>query len=489
MLRSLYAKLALVLVALLALIGALYLVLTLYLAEMYRHEVSQGMNETLAEHLVADLPLMRDGEVNEEALKEAFHMMMVINPSIEIYLLDPEGEILAYSAPPGKVVRERLDLRPVRSFLEGSGTYPILGDDPRHPDRRKPFSAAVIDHEGERQGYLYVVLGGEIYDSAAEALGSSYILRLGLILLGGSLLVGLFAGLLLFRFMTRRLRRLSEAMETFERNGFAGEITVPGRSRFEPGDEIDRLGSTFRGMADRIREQIEELRRTDTLRRDLVASVSHDLRTPLAALRGYLDTLILKQGKLEPERQREYLSVALRHADRLGRLIDDLFELAKLEARLEPPEREPFRIGELVQDVAQKFRVPAESRGVRLEAEVGEGAPFVLAEIGLMERVLENLIDNGLRHTPPGGRVRIALAREGAGELEVVVEDTGRGIPADELPHVFDSFFRGRERDEAGSGLGLAITRRIIELHGSEIGVSSTLGQGSAFRFRLPVAS
>jgi signal transduction histidine kinase len=489
MLRSLYAKLAIALVALLTVIGAVYLVLTLYLAEMYRCEVSQGMNETLAEHLVADLPLMQAGEVNEKALKEAFHMMMVINPSIEIYLLDPEGSVLAYSAPPGKVVREHLDLAPVRTFLEGSRSYPILGDDPRHTDRQKPFSAAVIRGEDEIQGYLYVVLESESYDTVAQALGGSYILRLGTILLGGSLLIGLLAGLLLFRRMTRPLRRLSRAMEGFDQDGVPGEISLPGRRGPEPGDEIDRLASTFRGMADRIREQIDELRRTDTLRRDLVASVSHDLRTPLAALRGYLDTLILKEGKLEPERQHEYLSVALRHADRLEHLIDDLFELAKLEARLEPPDREPFPIGELVQDVAQKFRVPAESRGIRLEAEVGEGTPVVLAEIGLMERVLENLIDNGLRHTPSGGSVRISLGPEKAGDVEVTVEDTGQGIPPDDLPHVFDAFFRGRDRGESGSGLGLAITRRIIELHGSEIGVSSTPGQGAAFRFRLPTAS
>ncbi len=151
---------------------------------------------------------------------------------------------------------------------------------------------------------------------------------------------------------------------------------------------------------------------------------------------------------------------------------------------------EPFSLAELVQDVAQKFRLEAERRGVRLETEMPERAPFVRADIGLIERVLENLIDNAIRYTPRGGSVRLSLAL-GEGTIAARVADTGRGIPKEELPRIFERFYRvekSRAEEPEGTGLGLAITRRILQLHESPIEVESEPGSGTAFTFRLPLA-
>ncbi len=483
--RTLYARLAAVLVGIVALLGGAYLGVTLWASERYREEVDQELNASLADHLAAELPLMRDGRVNRPALEQALHMMMVINPAIEIYLLDASGSILAFSAPPGSVARHRVAIDPIRRFLAKRGDYPILGDDPRHPARRKAFSVAPLVSDGRVDGYLYVVLGGMKYDSAARAFAASYVLRLGAAIVVAAVVVGLAAGLVLFRRITRPVRRLTGEIEAFERDVLARSHGAAG----EPaaGDEIERLRSAFERMAGRIREQVETLERTDAERRDLVASVSHDLRTPLAALRGYLDTLRLDGASADPIRRSEYLAIASRHAERLGRLIDDLFELAKLDALRAPVATESFPIAELVQDVVQKFRGAADARGVRLEMEVGDEFPFVDADIGLIERVLTNLVDNGLRHTPTGGTVHVGVECAER-RVEVAVEDTGCGIAPDELPHVFDRFWRSRrdDADASGSGLGLAIARRIVEMHGGHIAAAIRAGGGSSFRFDLP---
>ncbi len=483
--RSLYGRLAATLLLVLLLLSVAGVGLVLWTTRLHFQEVSQRLNLDLAAHLAAEDPtLYEEGRVNHEALNAPFHWMMVVNPSIELYLLDPQGKVLAYSAPQDRVVRESVDLAPVYEFLAGDRELPILGDDPRNAERRKVFSAAPFGDPANPDGYLYVVLGSELYDSAAQRVQASTMLRLGLSALLGSLLVALAAGLFLFRRITRRVRELSSSLEEYSEADFRSDPRLENLAASD--DEIGRLSDRFRRMAVRIREQLEALEASDRERRELVANVSHDLRTPLAALRGYLETLLLKEATLKPAERRAYLETAERHSERLGKLVADLFELSKLEALDRPLQRESCSIAELIQDVVQKFSLAADSRGVALVAEPPRELPHVLAEIGLLERVLENLIDNALRHTPAGGEVRVEL-EAGVEHVTVRVRDTGGGIPAEELSRVFERFHRVAESgdNEAGSGLGLSIARRIVELHGGSIEAVSDRGEGATFTVRL----
>lgn len=493
MLKTLYGKLAAGLLVLFCLVGVLYIQLTLFTTRSYLQEVNQKLNRTLAEHIVSEKILMEKGEVNEEALKEIFHMLMVINPSIEVYLLNPEGAILAFSALPGKVKRQEVSLAPIERFLRGSESYPLFGDDPRHLSRKKVFSVSPISGPTRLEGYLYVILGGEEFDSAAQRLRASYILRLSTSVAGAGLLFALLAGLLFFNILTQRLKRLTTAVERFTQSDFSETRDTDIRrpivvSASEKGDEIDRLGITFNQMADRIQEQMLKLRETDTLRRELVANVSHDLRTPLASLQGYLETLLLKEGQLTPEEQRFYLETATKHCERLGKRVSELFELAKLDSKETQLYLEPFSLAELVQDAVQKLALSAKRKQIALNAHFPEDSPFVLADIGLIERVLENLIENALRFTTEGGKVTVALSQDKE-SIAVCVTDTGCGIPAEDLPYIFDRFYRvGNNRHEGSgsAGLGLAIVKRILLLHGCSIEAESTLNVGTTFTFRLP---
>jgi signal transduction histidine kinase len=227
------------------------------------------------------------------------------------------------------------------------------------------------------------------------------------------------------------------------------------------------------------------------LRRDLIANVSHDLRTPLVSLRGYVE-LVAAKGEALPAAEREqYLAIALKQSERLAGLIDELFDLAKLDFKGIRLNRERFAFGELAADVAQKFALAAKSRGVQISVQVGEPLPFVDADLGLVERVLDNLIGNALKHTPEGGRVAVRARPAGSHGL-AEVQDSGEGIAAADLPHVFDRFYRGSGGAAAasnGAGLGLAIARRIVELHDGEIGAASAPGGGARLWFTLPVTS
>ena len=488
MLRRLSAKLTLALLAILAVTCGAWIVLTLFATRLYQEEVDQSLNSPLAHYIAKAYPLITDGAVNQESLAALFDQLMVINPRIEVYLLDLEGGILAFSAEPGRVKRQRVDLRPLHSWIAGPDTLPLRGDDPRDLGGSKPFSAAEVYDNDRHAGYLYVVLGGEEYESAADLLSGSYIVRLAVGAGSIGVLVAFAVGILSFAWLTRRLTRLTGAVETFRESGFETPVKLTGWRR--SGDEIDRLGIAFEEMSQRIADQIEQLRRADAARRDMVANISHDLRTPLASLQGYLETLTMKQDSFSDEEKRRYLDLAARQGERLARLVAELFELTMLDSTGTRLNCEPFSLPELVQDVAQKFRPEAERKQLSLETEIPETAPFVRADIGLIERVLENLIENAIKYTPEGGSVRLSLAPDATG-IELRVADTGRGIADEDRERIFERFYRAeKSRGETpeGTGLGLAITRRILQLHDCPIRVESALGEGTAFIFRLPLA-
>ncbi len=201
-------------------------------------------------------------------------------------------------------------------------------------------------------------------------------------------------------------------------------------------------------------------------------------------------TLLLKHGTLSPEEERSYLEVAARNSARLTRLVADLFQLTKLEAHELKPSCEAFALGELAQDVLQKFELSANKRQLRLESRIAPNLPQVDADIGMIERVLENLIENAMRYTPASGEVSVHV-RQDCDRLQVDVKDTGKGIAGQDLPNVFERYYRA-DRSEEGSvgnaGLGLAISRRIVELHGGQMAVTSAVNVGTTFSFDLPVA-
>ncbi|MBI5721951.1 MAG: AAA family ATPase [Burkholderiales bacterium] len=246
----------------------------------------------------------------------------------------------------------------------------------------------------------------------------------------------------------------------------------------------DDLASAM-AEVERLKDDLEA--ENSYLRRDLIANVSHDLRTPLVSLRGYLEVMATKGDALPPSQRRQYLGVALRQSERLATLIDELFELAKLDFKGMTLDRERFSFAELAIDVVQKFQLTAEGLRVQLAVDVPARLPAVDADLGLVERVLENLIGNALKHTPAGGRVDVRAAARG-GFVVAEVCDSGRGIAAADLPHIFDRFYRGGSADGGnGAGLGLAIARRIVELHGCEIAAASVPGEGTRLWFTLPV--
>ncbi|MFT7556920.1 MAG: two-component system OmpR family sensor kinase [Planctomycetota bacterium] len=488
--RSLYSKLSITLFVLLCLIGLLLNQIIQHSGVMYQQQVSQTLNANLARHIVEEETLIKSGEIDKKAVDVLFDKLMAVNPGVEIYLLDPTGVVVDYFAADSSIKRMRIELDPIRQFLDQKSRFPVFGDDPRSSDQEKIFSVAEITDANGLQGYLYVIIEGEKYDGIVAQLTDSYVFDSALYILLAALAVALTVGLLVFAGLTRRLRKLGAAMRGYAAQKDIGEITLIDESLIHSNDEVGQLADHFRIMADRIDEQFRHLRRMDGMRRELVANVSHDLRTPLTTMRGYLETLLINSGKLSTEEERQYLETALSHSKRLAELIDELFELARLDSCESVVYSEAFSMAELVQDVGQSFELRARKTGVSLDLDINPQTPLIYGDIAMMQRVLENLLENGFRHTPKGGHITIAVDIESS-QVVVKIADTGCGISADDVPRIFERFYMPKTNNQSSSsGLGLAIVKRILELHGSVIKVRSQLNQGTTFSFSMdPVPS
>jgi signal transduction histidine kinase len=263
------------------------------------------------------------------------------------------------------------------------------------------------------------------------------------------------------------------------------DVRVPESGR----DELADLARTFNAMAAQLERAEQQQHELNQLRRDLVAWIGHDLRTPLTSVRVIVEALA--DGVVEDrDTVSRYLSTARGQITSLSALLDDLVEMAQIDAGGLELERHPNSVGDLISDTLEAFGAVAERQGVTLEGRASTEADPVVMDVGKIGRVLNNLLENALRHTPEGGTVRVT-ASPGAGCVQVEVRDSGEGIPAADLPHVFESFYRGeksRNRATGGSGLGLAIAMGIVEAHGGQIGVESTRHQGTRVWFTLPKA-
>lgn len=459
-------------------------------------EVIQSLSRGLAAHIARSTELMRQGRLRSDAVRRLFGRMMAVNPSVELYLLDAGGRITGDDAPPGRVKRQRVDLAPVRRFLAGA-RLPIVGDDPRSLHARKVFSAARLPGVGGKPaGYIYVILQGQTRQALAAHAEASAERRDTLRSMALVAALSLAAGLLAFGWITRPLRRLAQALGGFDVGGSPQQLEQLARSvapapagaagSARAKDEIAVLQQAFAQMAGRIAEQWQALALTEQRRREFVANVSHDLRTPLTSLHGYLEILALKGDGLGPEERRRYLATALAQSAKVGRLAQSLFELARLEDGHVVAQCEDFALADLVQDVFQKFELAARGKRIRLEVDMPERPPRVHADLAMIERVLTNLVDNAIRHTPEGGMVRVDIAARD-GQVAVAVCDSGPGVP----PELRDSLFRralGGQQPQRG-GLGLLIVRRMLQLQGSDIALVQRPGLGAVFEFVLQAAS
>ena len=344
--------------------------------------------------------------------------------------------------------------------------------------RRPPIEPIVV--RGQVVGIVGVLPAPAGRDPVLAEFGPTLITAALVLLIAGTTVMAI----LVFRPVHRRLRALERAATAVG----AGETAV--RAPENGGDEVASLARRFNRMAADLDARVRELRDADRSRRQLLADVSHELMTPLTAMRGYLETLALPAAVKDDATRARYLGIVTEETLRLEAIIGDLLDLARLDGGAGSFEREAVPIAHLFDRAFARHQGTLDEHGVTLERDIGAGADAVLGDERRLEQVLQNLVANAVRHTPRGGRIALRAAPDGD-DVVLVVEDSGPGIPPEHLPHVFDRFYRvdsARDARSGGSGLGLSIVRAVVEQHGGRVSAANGVMGGARFELRLPAA-
>jgi signal transduction histidine kinase len=448
--------------------------------------------------------------------------LVFFEPNSQLYLLDPDGNVIASSSARPATAGYRVAMTPVRAAAGQSPMPYVMGDDPERPGEHSnaviaalPLTRAVIRPDQPIAGYLYLVCQKPLLPEGGWQRVRSTFAKPALAAVVAVVLLATLLTAWITASVTRPLRRLTEAVAAIERDGLrpdgsAGaplETPEPLR-RGDQADEFGQLARGFRAMLDTLRMQWDALRRLDHFRREGVSNLSHDLRSPLTATATCLETLERRwQGDVARGADRELLDVALRNTRNAARLVQSLGDLAQLDEPQFELRRERVDVAELLDDIALRFTARAAAQGVTLTTasppEHGDRpsyAPIAALDVQLVERAVANLIDNALKACAAGGRIELsARSYRGASPasnhdsawVEIAVGDSGAGMPPEMLPHLFTRYHPRREPEPGatageGRGLGLAIVRRIAELHDAEVGVESTPGQGTRVHLRFP---
>jgi signal transduction histidine kinase len=366
-----------------------------------------------------------------------------------------------------------------RGFPGGPGPGGGFGrrGGPRVPAEYAPIMAA------ERQvGMVAVPSNPPPVSVALRELGPTLTwVALGLLVLGATL-----TALFVFRPVHKRIRSLEHAARAL------GEGQTDVRAKESGGDEVSSLARTFNRMADDLESRATALAASDRTRRQLLADVSHELMTPLSAIRGYVETLGMADLPIDQDTRRRYLDIVEQETHKLEAIIGDLLDLARLEGGGDRLKAEPVAVEDLFKRIADRHEPSLRDRSVSLQIDVAPGTPRILGDAGRLEQALQNLAANAIRHTPAEGTVRLSASPNESG-VHVTVRDTGPGIPAEHLPRVFDRFYkvdasRSGTAVPSGSGLGLSIVRAIIERHGGTVTAGNAPDGGAMFELSLPAA-
>ena len=487
--NSLRARITALVIGFCILIAAIFTVAVHFAHSAYNDELRQQQGLLFTHNVAMMYPELGKLEhVQRDRIETQFEQMLLLEPSSALYLIDDQGRVrVGYSKQRSIGGSSHVNLAPIRQLLDHPDGKIEYGSDPDFPGMKCLFAAAPIYDGNAQSGYLYMLMRPP-ETNPGQLLASSYANRTALLVaLSASLLIALFVWVVMAQ-ITRPLRRLARAADQVRT---AAVADIPDPASFphqDRRDEIGHLSRAFRDMVQRLHEQVLRVRRMDATRRDWVASISHDLRTPLTSLTGHLETVILRGERLSEAERERFLRVALKNAQHLDRLSASLFDFARLDSDAVRLEKAPTHLGELIDDIAQRFAPAAETRGVRIECSYPEALSLAAVDAALIERAIANLVENALRHTPVGGTIRL-VAQSRNGGIELIVADTGAGIATADVAKVFERFFQGSQQREGHghAGLGLAIVKRVAELHQGHVRASNPPQGGACFTLWLPL--
>lgn len=472
--RSLYTKLVLIImtliVAFMVVVGAFLLhgVRSFYLSEFYQQMQAVFSNEELADSLRAAADSDNAASAISEILKANIGRLGIDSGTRNYYILDgTTGEYLTGSNNPDGGITNTANILTAMTGKEGYAS-----------DASADFMDVAIPLEGEDGSYIVYIIDNKTTVQNLNKDLSRIILEAMVI----GLIISALMSLLLAKTLVMPLQELTKAAENVASGDFEHKVDNPSR------DEIGVLTQTFNDMAETLEDTLDDLKKSEQMRKEFVANVSHELRTPITSVKSYSETL-LDDPNMNPEMREKFLHVIVNESDRMSKIVQDLLTLSRFDAGSIEFEFTKFSFEKSVRDVYSAMRLEAQNHKHEFTLEFIDPMPDIVGDQGRIEQVLMNMVSNAIKYTKNGGRIKMTAGVKD-GQVWCSVRDNGIGIPKQDVENVFDRFYRvdkARSRESGGTGLGLSIANEIVLRHNGTLKLDSKVGRGTVITVTLPV--
>ncbi|HEV8080576.1 MAG TPA: HAMP domain-containing sensor histidine kinase, partial [Chitinophagaceae bacterium] len=412
-----------------------------------------------------------------------FKNVMIISPSAEVYFLDTTGKVLDFYGSKKEVKLWQVSLKNIDEYITAKGQEYIKAPDPRDPSYPKIFSAAAVTNKTKKLGYIYVILGSNEYRAVGDMLFGSHLSGLAIKAFCFIILLSIILSLLYIKKIEKSFGRMINVLESFEN----GDLNA--RFKIKDNDELAPVSRAFNKMADMLIYNANKLSISEKERKEFITNITHDLRTPLTIARGYAETLQIKKekGELTNNEQDNYMQMILKKVLQVQHMVEHLFEISKMEAGEYKLQKEPFVLSEIVQETVNTFQLFASEKRVKLKCTQCQYHVWINADIRLMERVIQNLVENAISSTPANGEIGVALEVKN-NLLIFKIENDGPSLPDDLLQWINSNQNNyGQRIDKPGTGLGLAIAKKILSLHNSSLVAISPVNNSNKFSFGIEI--
>lgn len=471
--RSLYTKLVLIImtliVAFMVVVGAFLLhgVRSFYLSEFYEQMQTVFGNEELANSLRAAADSDQAVTDISEILKANIGRLGIDSGTRNYYILDGKtGEYLTGSNNPEGGITNTAN---ILTAMTGRSGYAS--------DASADFMDVAIPLEGDGGSYILYIIDNKATVQSLNGDLSRIILQAMVI----GLMISVLMSLLLAKTLVTPLQELTHAAESVAGGDFDQKVDNPSR------DEIGVLTQTFNDMAGTLEDTLDDLKKSEQMRKEFVANVSHELRTPITSVKSYSETL-LEDPEMDREMRERFLNVIVNESDRMSKIVQDLLTLSRFDAGSIEFEFTTFSFERSVKDVYSAMRLEAQNHDHEFTLEFLSPVPDIVGDKGRIEQVLMNMVSNAIKYTKNGGKIKMTAGSKD-GSVWCAVRDNGIGIPKQDVEHVFDRFYRvdkARSRESGGTGLGLSIANEIVLRHQGTLTLDSKVGRGTVITVTLP---
>jgi signal transduction histidine kinase len=471
---NLFKRIGILIFLLITVLSVLFIGLTYVTTNEFYQSGTQLVDKDVAAHIAKFTSPYEDKGINKNIADSIFYNAMVLNPGIEVYFLDTAGNIMYYHAPDSVIKLRKIPLNNIIQHIHANGEDYIKGPDPKDPEERKVFSAAEVNSNGKKLGYIYVILGGNEYKNATGMLFRSHAIGFALMASGVIIVLSIVLSLLYVNRLQKSFKKIIQVLNEYMEGNLSARFEKNAKDAFAP------ITDSFNQMANLLSYNINRLKQTEQERKDFIATISHDLRTPLSVAKGYTETAITKIHNREINRHEidGFIQLVHKKLQQIEIMVQDLFELSRMESIHFSPNKELFIFSEVLNEIYKVSEKTAAAKNISVTCKGCEDPSWINADIRMMERVVQNLFDNAIKYTPAGYNIHIEIKREDDA-LIVIFTNSGAGLSDDLVnwvnitPQQTDS---PAVIKPANSGLGLLIVKKILELHNYGFMVTTDAG-------------